>query len=507
MRDAETCYDIIVVGGGGSGLAAAASAAEHGARVLVLEKQPQLGGATALAVGSFTTSETAFQKKAGIKDNVDDHIEDAAQLAPPELEARNCTALRAFLICNSRETLEWLTGMGLTFHGPTPEPPNRQPRMHNVVPGARAYVLALAKRLQQHGGKVLCSACVEELVQESGRVAGVKVTVDGDTHELRARSGVVLAAGDYASSSEMIARYKGPEFADIEGIYPFAHGDGHRLSESVGAKLINMDVTYGPELRFVPPKKLTLLKRLPAGGFMRTLMGKMMPFAPKFIINAIIKRELVTWQHPEDAIFSAGAIMVNTNGDRFCNEQISPKREIALSRQPEKIGYILLDQRLIERYSDWPYFISTAPEIAYAYVEDYLRLRPDVAIKGESLAAIASARGIPENRLRCTVEEYNRYIHGETPDPFQRQGDVHPLAGTHWVLLGPAKAYFTITEGSPAINEKFEVLNEAGVPIPGLYAAGQNGLGGQILWGHGLHIAWAITSGRLAGKALAKAKH
>ena len=507
MRESENCYDVIVIGGGGSGLAAAASAAEHGARALVLEKQAQLGGATALAVGSFTTSETAFQKKAGIKDSVDDHVEDAAQFAPPELEARNATALREFLIRNSRETLEWLTGMGLTFHGPTPEPPNRQPRMHNVVPGARAYVLALAKRLKQRGGKVLCSACVEELVQESGRIVGVKVTVDGDTQEFRARCGVVLAAGDYASSSEMIARYKGPEFSDIEGIYPFAHGDGHRLSESVGAKLINMDVTYGPELRFVPPRKLTLLKRLPAGGFMRTLMGKMMPFAPKFIMNAIIKRELVTWQHPEDAIFSAGAIMVNTNGDRFCNEQVSPEREIAISRQPEKIGYILLDQRLIERYSAWPDFISTAPEIAYAYVEDYLRLRPDVAIKGESLEAIASARGIPADRLRDSVAAYNRYIQGETADPFQREGDSHLLEGAHWVLLGPAKAYFTITEGSPAINENLEVLNEAGVPIPGLYAAGQNGLGGQILWGHGLHIAWAITSGRLAGKALAEAKH
>ena len=37
-------------------------------------------------------------------------------------------------------------------------------------------------------------------------------------------------------------------------------------------------------------------------------------------------------------------------------------------------------------------------------------------------------------------------------------------------------------------------------PIAGLYAVGQNGLGGMILWSHGLHIAWAMTSGRLAGK-------
>jgi NADPH-dependent 2,4-dienoyl-CoA reductase/sulfur reductase-like enzyme len=34
-------YDMIVIGAGGSGLAAACSAAQHGASVLVLEKQPQ----------------------------------------------------------------------------------------------------------------------------------------------------------------------------------------------------------------------------------------------------------------------------------------------------------------------------------------------------------------------------------------------------------------------------------------------------------------------------------
>ena len=45
-----------------------------------------------------------------------------------------------------------------------------------------------------------------------------------------------------------------------------------------------------------------------------------------------------------------------------------------------------------------------------------------------------------------------------------------------------------------------------GEPIPGLFAVGQNGLGGQILWGHGLHIAWALTSGRLVGKFLAENK-
>ena len=61
----------------------------------------------------------------------------------------------------------------------------------------------------------------------------------------------MLAAGDYANNAEMISRYKGAEFAVIEGINPYSTGDGHRLVEQAGGELLNMDVTYGPELRFV----------------------------------------------------------------------------------------------------------------------------------------------------------------------------------------------------------------------------------------------------------------
>ena len=58
--------------------------------------------------------------------------------------------------------------------------------------------------------------------------------------------------------------------------------------------------------------------------------------------------------------------------------------------------------------------------------------------------------------------------------------------------------------GGVVINKKFQALDAEGKPITGLHAVGQNGLSGQILWGHGLHIAWAITSGRLVGKQLAE---
>ncbi len=497
-------YDVIVVGGGGSGLAAAVAAAEQGVPVLLLEKTSCLGGTTGIAVGSFTANRTVYQRRAGIDDNPDHHEADAARFGPSEVQAQNNGPLRRLFLEHAADTLDWLMRMGLRFYGPSPEPPNRVPRMHNVVPNAKAYIATLQSRLLRLGGRIECDAPVVELLRERDRVTGVIADLKGRNMAFQAARGVILAAGDYANSSEMIGRYKGPQFMAIEGINPFSTGDGHRLAERAGAALVNMAITYGPELRFVPPPRKPFTQLLPGSGLLARIMGRMLPLVPRAIINVMVKRLLVTWQHPENTLFEDGAVLVNNRGERFCDERACPGREIAIAAQPEKIAYILLDQRLAERYSRWPHFISTAPEIAYAYVADYLRLRPDVTVQTDSLQRLADARGLPSAVLVAAVDRFNEYARGDNPDPLGRKGDREPLHGNRWVLLGPVKAYFTTTEGGAAINQRLQVLDREGHAIEGLFAVGQNGLGGQVLWGHGLHIAWALTSGRLAGQELGR---
>ena len=499
----EEEYDVVVVGGGGAGLASAVSAAEHGVQVLLLEKMPRLGGSTGRAIGSFTSSGTYLQRRAGIADDPGDHDVDAGLFGPREYEQRNNADLRRYFFTESSATLDWLHAMGLTFHGPSPEPPNRVPRMHNVVPNAKAYVATLQLRLLRLGGTITCDAPVVELEMDRGRVTGVHVRIDGRARIIRARRGVVLAAGDYTSSSEMIAKYRGERFAVVEGINPDALGEGHRLAEAAGAALVNMDITYGPELRFLPPEGATLEQLLPSRGPLLRVMTVLMPLVPGSVMRAMIKRLVVTWQHPDDTLLDDGAILVNRDGLRFCDEGATPDREIAVAGQPDKQAFMLLDEALIERYGTWPHFVSTAPEIAYAYVEDYLRLRPDIAVAGPSLAHVARARGLPPRALEATVADYGASFGGAAPTGAPRTGG-RPLSGTRWLLLGPLKAYFTNTEGGVAIDRCLRVLDVSGQPIPGLYAAGQTGLGGMVLWAHGLHIAWALTSGRLVGSALGR---
>jgi fumarate reductase flavoprotein subunit len=63
----------------------------------------------------------------------------------------------------------------------------------------------------------------------------------------------------------------------------------------------------------------------------------------------------------------------------------------------------------------------------------------------------------------------------------------------------------TTTEGALSVDEKCQVLDSKGSVLTGLYAVGCMGQGGMLLRGHGLHLAWAFTSGRVAGNMAAQA--
>ena len=105
VADEQT--DVIVVGGGGSGLAAAITAAESGARVVLLEKNPILGGTTRLSIGSITATQTDIQKRAGIVDSPDEHFEDMAKFAG-DLVSRDNLELRRILVDNVADSVRWL---------------------------------------------------------------------------------------------------------------------------------------------------------------------------------------------------------------------------------------------------------------------------------------------------------------------------------------------------------------------------------------------------------------
>ena len=68
--------DVVIVGGGGCGLTAAMAAAQGGAEVFVLEKQPRPWSNTARSGGMIPAAGTRFQKTAGIEETPEDFAED-----------------------------------------------------------------------------------------------------------------------------------------------------------------------------------------------------------------------------------------------------------------------------------------------------------------------------------------------------------------------------------------------------------------------------------------------
>jgi len=489
----DEIFDVVVVGGGGSGLAAAIEAARFGRSVVLLEKNPALGGTTIRSVGSVTSTCTPLQRATGIQDSPQAHFEDMALFADDRgfVEKDNLD-LRRLLVEHSPDTMQWLMDMGVVFFGTMPEPPHRLPRMHNVLPHARSYIYHLKKRALQLGVDIRLGARVVKLMRDGAVITGVEVAADrGAMRSIGAKVGVILATGDYSSAKEIKAQFMSAELADVEGINPTSTGDGQRMVQEVGGDIVNGEIMLGPEIRFVAPPTKKFIEVIPPIKPIALAMRWSMKYLPSWLLRPFLMMFVTTTLAPSHNLFKKGAILVNREGRRFVDERNGP--QFAIPRQPERIAYILMDDKIAGEFSAWPNFISTAPGVAYAYLADYRRNRKDIFVQGGTLAELAAKLAMPADALEKTVADHNRNLPMGLP----------PIDRTPYYALGPAKSWIVFTDGGARINSRFEVLERSGQPIRGLYAAGSAGQGGVLLEGHGHHLGWAFTSGRLAGRSAA----
>ena len=332
---------------------------------------------------------------------------------------------------------------------------------------------------------------VTELLVEGGAVVGA-MCVDGD--RFRARRGVVLATGDFTNDPELKARYLGPQQAKVEGVNATATGDGQKLALALGARIVNGDLALGPEIRFIPPAHAALVRRLPPWPALARTMAWAMDHLPQALLRPFVMSFLTTALAPSLKLFEQGAVLVNHVGRRFCDELDAPA--LAVPDQPGKAAFILIDGRLARRFSAWPHFVSTAPGVAYAYLADYRRNRPDVYAEADTLAELARRRNMDAAVLQASIAEHN-VVAGSSPGRA-------PLVEPPFIALGPVRAVFVHNEGGLAVDHEHRVLGAQQAPIPGLYAAGASGQGGLLLKGHGHHLAWAFVSGRRAGRLAAQ---
>lgn len=162
-------YDVVVVGAGPGGSMAALAAARAGARVLLLEKRQEIGSAVRCAEGVAGQPLAQF-------------VTPDPRWISATVDSATITALEG---SERREVL-------------------RRSGSRGYVLERRVFDRALAEAAASAGARVLAKAPVVGLVDDDGRVAGVRASWRGEVSEVAAR--VVIAADGVES---LVARWAG----------------------------------------------------------------------------------------------------------------------------------------------------------------------------------------------------------------------------------------------------------------------------------------------------------
>ena len=300
---------LIVVGASVGGLLTAITAADHGYRVVLLERAKELGGSAGQDSETIAAAGTRFQRVADVTDSTDRLLADLQGAAP----GRAAPELVRAIVEQSAALVEWLAnrcGVGVTLQSKTAAGGHGVPRLHAVgEQGGAGLVAALVRAATHHTHiKVRATTEVERLlVGETGEVTGVGV--HGDRRSPTTVTGpVVLACGGFAAADELVAQHS-PEVASL------------------------------PFLGNAPPKGDALRLAIGAGAATRDLdRCDVTPFLaqPSFMT---IPRALV--EH--------GAILVNQRGQRFTDETAAalPLAQ-AIRTQPGRVAYLVFDERIAQ---------------------------------------------------------------------------------------------------------------------------------------------------------------
>ena len=435
--------DVIIVGAGGAGLSAAIEAVDTGAKVIVLEKRPLVGGNTNYSTGGINAAGTPQQEAKGIKDSQSLYFQDTMKGG----HNTNDPELVKVLTTNAKDSIAWLVDLGADLSDVGRLGGHSVNRSHRPAGGAavgKEIVTTLKKAAQQRSVDIRTRNTVTAiLVEDNGGLQGVRLEDrTGKEQEIRAKA-VILTCGGFGASKEKIARYH-PGYEKFgttnqEG----ATGDGIDLCQPLGAQFVDLDqIQTHPT---VVPRK----------GIMIT-----------------------------EAVRGNGAILVNRSGQRFINEMSTRDAvSAAIIAQQGSTAYLLFDQGVRK---------------SLKAIERYAKLK--LITEAGSLSEMAGVMNVDPRNLEDTINQYNKAVESKTDEAYKRSSLPRKLdqPGYYAIEVSPAVHH---TMGGIKINARTEVIGKQGKPIAGLYAAGEatggvhgaNRLGGNAL-------ADITVFGRIAGK-------
>ena len=259
QRRWDLTADFVTIGAGVAGLAGAVSARDHGASVIMVEENFDIGGHGMMSGGNVHLGGgTSRQRKHGVQDSADQVFQDWVRYDHRESRYSDRDLVRAFADENAA-TFEFLIANGVQFTDEStgPQAASTVARQGTTVqwpikseimssdPTRRGsgLVRALEKSARAKGAKILLKHKMTSIVRESptsGRVVGITATTDGRTVRIEAKKGVLIATGGHTSNvnfRRMFDPRRTEEYQVAGEPYSRQTGDGEIAAMAIGAAL------------------------------------------------------------------------------------------------------------------------------------------------------------------------------------------------------------------------------------------------------------------------------
>ena len=458
--------DVAVIGSGMAGLMAASRALSMGKKVVVLEKNGYLGGATILngsnVVGTGSKVSAELFGETAKKDSPNRLVEDITR----ECRGTNYPMLSKLLANNIGRAVDFITEFAnLTYQKAETQTVEHSVNRQIEMPSESSYELVtkVAEAFEKKGGQIILDARVEKLNKDKASKL-VSLTAEGKHQTINVNfKSLVLAAGGWGARDYQAHKTDIPYYGPMTST-----GDYFDFAKNMNLVTRNLD----------------WYKVYPHGLEVEPGIAKLTTYSTKEATDM-------------------GAIFVNTDGKRIVNES-APYTHFrdAIAEQKGKVAYIVMDQRNWDRFYELMLKYGFTKEEVQSFF-DLVGEKSPVLVKGD-LKTVAEKAGIDYQTLKETVDNYTEDVKADYDPEFGRDKKfMHEFEGDTYYII-EQKLLFCTTLGGYETTDQMQLLDNDMNPVSNFYAAGEI-VGGAN--GHdsmpSMMNSWSYASGFVAGTTAA----